>query len=85
MLCPMARVVTAEDLRTRLGQELDALKGADEVVYVSKRGRMAGVLVDVERYAEMLDRLDFLEDSLAALQAREEVTASVPWVEVRGS
>jgi prevent-host-death family protein len=81
----MARVVTAEDLRTRLGQELDALKGADEVVYVSKRGRMAGVLVDVERYAEMLDRLEFLEDSLAALQAREEVSASVPWAEVRGS
>jgi prevent-host-death family protein len=81
----MARVVTSEDLRTRLGQELDALKGGDDVVYVSKRGRMAGVLLDVERYAEMLDRLDFLEDSLAALQAREELGASVPWIEVRGS
>jgi PHD/YefM family antitoxin component YafN of YafNO toxin-antitoxin module len=81
----MARVVTSEDLRTRLGQELDALKGAGDVVYVSRRGRMAGVLLDVERYAEMLDRLDFLEDSLAALQAREELAASVPWIEVRGS
>jgi PHD/YefM family antitoxin component YafN of YafNO toxin-antitoxin module len=81
----MARVVTSEDLRTRLGQELDALKGAGDVVYVSRRGRMAGVLLDVERYAEMLDRLDFLEDSLAALQAREELAASAPWIEVRGS
>ena len=85
MLQGMARIVTAEDLRTRLGQELDALKGADEVVYVSKRGRMAGVLVDVERYAEMLERLDYLEDSLAALQARDEIVATVPWAEVRGS
>jgi prevent-host-death family protein len=81
----MARVVTAEDLRTRLAQVLEALKGAADVVYVSKRGRLAGVLVDVERYAEMLDRLEFLEDSLAALQAREEIAASVPWAEVRSS
>jgi prevent-host-death family protein len=85
MVWSMARVVTAEDLRARLGQELDALKSAGEVVYVSKRGRMAGVLVDVERYAEILDRLEFLEDSLAALQAREQIAASVPWAEVRGS
>ena len=81
----MARVVTAEDLRSRLGQELDSLREATDVLYVSKRGRLTGVLVDVDRYAEMLDRLEFLEDSLAALQAREEIGATVPWTEVRGS
>jgi PHD/YefM family antitoxin component YafN of YafNO toxin-antitoxin module len=81
----VARVVTAEDLRARLGQELDALKAASDVLYVSKRGRLAGVLVDVNRYAEMLDRLEFLEDSLAALQARDELEKSVPWSEVRSS
>jgi prevent-host-death family protein len=81
----VARVVTAEDLRARLGQELDSLKAAGDVVYVSKRGRLAGVLVDVNRYAEMLDRLEFLEDSLAALQARDELEKSVPWSEVRSS
>lgn len=81
----MARVVTAEDLRTRLGQELDSLKAANDVLYVSKRGRLAGVLIDVDRYAEILDRLEFLEDSLAALQARDEVDVSVPWGEVRKS
>jgi PHD/YefM family antitoxin component YafN of YafNO toxin-antitoxin module len=61
------------------------LKAATDVLYVSKRGRLAGVLIDVDRYAELLDRLEFLEDSLAALQAREEVAASVPWTEVHGS
>lgn len=81
----MARVVTAEDLRARLGQELDALKAASDVLYVSKRGRLAGVLIDVNRYAEMVDRLEFLEDSLAALQARDEVEKSVLWDEVRSS
>jgi prevent-host-death family protein len=78
----MPRVITAEDLRARLGRELDALRG-EEAVYVSKRGRLAGVLLDVDRYAELIERLEYLEDSLAALQAREEREATVPWVEVR--
>ena len=77
----MARVVTAEDLRARLGRELDSLK--DDVLYVSKRGRLAGVLVDVDRYADLIERLEFLEDSLAALRAREDAPISVPWSEVR--
>jgi PHD/YefM family antitoxin component YafN of YafNO toxin-antitoxin module len=82
MIRHMARVVTSEDLRARLGRELDMLK--DDVLYVSKRGRLAGVLLDVDRYSELIERLDFLEDSLAALQAREDAAVSVPWSEVRG-
>lgn len=78
----MPRVVTAEDLRARLGRELDALKD-EGAVYVSKRGRLAGVLVDVDRYAELVERLEYLEDSLAALQAREERATAVPWAEIR--
>ena len=80
----MPRVVTAEDLRARLGQELDGLREQRDVLYVSKRGRLAGVLVDLDRYNELVDRLEFLEDSLAALQARDDQAASVPWTEVRG-
>jgi prevent-host-death family protein len=81
----VARVVTSEDLRARLGQELDSLKAAKDVLYVSKRGRLAGVLIDVDRYADLMDRLEFLEDSIAALQAREDVSGTVPWSGVRGS
>jgi prevent-host-death family protein len=79
----MPRVVTADDLRAKLGRELDALRGTEEALYVSKRGRLAGVLIDSERYAELIERLDYLEDSLAALQAREEQDAAIPWPEVR--
>jgi hypothetical protein len=68
-----------------LGQELDSLRAEKDVLYVSKRGRLTGVLIDIDRYAEILDRLEFLEDSLAALQARDELTSSVPWTEVRSS
>jgi prevent-host-death family protein len=77
------RIVTAEDLRARLGRELDALRETKDALYVSKRGRLTGVLVDVDHYAELLDRLEYLEDSLAALQARDERDLAVSWAEVR--
>ncbi|TMF54000.1 MAG: type II toxin-antitoxin system Phd/YefM family antitoxin [Chloroflexi bacterium] len=79
----MARVVTAENLRARLGQELDSLKASSDVVYVSKRGRLAAVLIDVDRYADIVERLEFLEDSLAVLEARRDVEKAVPWKTVR--
>ena len=79
----MPRIVAAEDLRARLGRELDALRESEEALYVSKRGRLAGVLLDADVYAELIDRLDYLEDSLTALQAREERELGVPWAEVR--
>ena len=79
----MSRIVTADDLRARLGRELDALRESDDALYVSKRGRLAGVLLDPDRYAELLERLDYLEDSLAALQARDEAADAVPWAAIR--
>jgi PHD/YefM family antitoxin component YafN of YafNO toxin-antitoxin module len=69
-------------LRAKLGRELDALRESEEALYVSKRGRLAAVLLDPDRYAELIDRLDYLEDSLAALQARDEREEAVPWSEV---
>ena len=69
--------------RQALGRELDALRESEEALYVSKRGRLAGVLLDAERYAELLERHEYLEDSLAALQARDVLDAAVPWAEVR--
>jgi antitoxin Phd len=79
----MARIVTADDLRAKLGRELDTLRESEEALYVTKRGRLAGVLIDPEQYAQLIERLDYLEDSLAALQARDERAAALPWSEVR--
>ena len=79
----MARIVTADDLRARLGKELDALKETEDALYVSKRGRLTAVVLDAEHYAGLVERLDYLEDSLAALQARGERGAAVPWSDVR--
>ena len=77
------RVVTADDLRSQLGHELDRLRSSEEVVFVSKRGRLAAVLIDVEQYRALIERAEYLEDSLAALQAREEVGQAVSWSKVR--
>lgn len=79
----MPRIVTAEDLRARLGRELDALRETDEALYVSKRGRLAAVVLDSEHYAQLIDRLEYLEDSLAALEARDDRETTVAWTEVR--
>lgn len=79
----MPRIVTADDLRASLGRELDALRASDEALYVSKRGRLAAVLLDPDRYAELIERLEYLEDSLAAFQAREERDSTLAWTEVR--
>lgn len=79
----MPRMITADDLRARLGRELDALRESEDALYVSKRGRLTGVLLDADRYADLLERLEYLEDSLAALQARDERDAAIPWDEVR--
>jgi hypothetical protein len=79
----MPRAVAVDHLRARLGRELDTLRDRDEVLYVSKRGRLAGVLLDPKRYEELLDRLDYLEDSLAELQARDERDPAVPWTGLR--
>ena len=77
------RVIAADDLRSQLGRELDQLRSNEDVLFVSKRGRLAAVLIDVERYRELVERTEYLEDSLAALQARDEVDQSVPWSKVR--
>lgn len=80
----MPRMVTIEDLRSRLGRELDALHETGDALYVSRRGRLAAVVLDSEQYAALVERLEYLEDSLAALTAREERESAVPWSEVRG-
>lgn len=79
----MPRIVTSDDLRTRLGREIDAVRETQEALYVSKRGRLAAVVLGADHYAELVERLDYLEDSLAALRAREERDVAVPWDEVR--
>ena len=78
----MSRMITAEDFRARLGRELDGLRETEDALYISKRGRLAAVVIDSEHYAALIERLEYLEDSLAALNAREDRLA-ITWAEIR--
>ena len=62
----MARFVTAEDLRARLGRELDALRETEDALYVSKRGRLTAVVLDSEHFRNAI--FLFTDDSAAELQ-----------------
>jgi hypothetical protein len=37
----------------------------------------------MDRFAALVEHLEYLEDSLAALQARDEANQAIPWSEVR--
>jgi prevent-host-death family protein len=74
-------VVTSSELRARLGTELDGLRETEDALYVSRRGRPAVVVLDAKHYAALVERLEFLEDSLAALTAREHRESAVLWSE----
>jgi prevent-host-death family protein len=64
-------VVGARQLRSELARVLEELSAVGEVV-VTQRGHGKGVLVDFDRYNALLDRLEYLEDSLDAAEGRRE-------------
>ena len=75
----MPRVIGADELRGRLGREIEELRGSREILYVSKRSVLSVAMLDADHLAELLDRLEFLEYSLAALDARGRLEETVPW------
>jgi hypothetical protein len=44
---------------------------------------VAAVLLDPDRYDSLVKRLDYLEDSVAALRARRERESAMLWADVR--
>lgn len=63
----MDRVVPISEVRANLGALLD--EAGEREVYILRHGRPAGVLVSVDAYEHLLNRLEDAEDSLAALSA----------------
>jgi len=79
----MDRFIPAADLEARLGAELDALRETEDALYVAKDGRVVAVALDSEHYSRLLERVDHLEDCLAARTARDERDSSVSWRDAR--
>lgn len=63
------RVMGVRQLRDELASVLDELGTVGEIV-VTQRGEGRAVLVELQRYNDLIERVEYLEDSLDALEAR---------------
>ena len=68
---PIPKTIPVSDLRFNQAELLDNL--AAEPVLLTRQGKAAAVLVDPEQWNTLLARLEFLDDSITALQAKLEL------------
>jgi len=62
------RILPFSDLRIRQAEVLSML--SDEPIVLSQRGRPAAVLVSLEKWDELIARLEDAEDALDAIEAQ---------------
>jgi len=65
------RVIGIRQLRDELASVMEELERRGEVV-ITQRGEGKAVLIDLDRYNELVDRLEYLEDTLDALEGERE-------------
>lgn len=70
------RIIGVRQLRDELARVMDEIGRVGEII-VTQRGEGKAVLVGLDRYNAILDRLEYLEDSLDALEAGWQEAASV--------
>jgi prevent-host-death family protein len=73
------RLIGVRQLRDELASVMDELSRLGEVV-ITQRGEGKAVLMDLHRYNELMDRLEYLEDTLDALEGDRE--GAVPVTEL---
>ena len=61
------KIVGSRQLRDELASVLDELSEVGEII-VTQRGRGRAVMMDLDRYNQLIDRLEYLEDSLDAAE-----------------
>lgn len=65
--------VTVARLRAEMADILARLEPDKGPVYVTQRGLPRAVLMDVEEYRALMDRLEYLDDSLEAMLVNERI------------
>ena len=56
---------------------------AVEAVFIQKHGENAAVLISPERYEQLMDALEEIEDVIAVKAAHEDPNPNIPWDEVK--
>ncbi len=64
-------LVTIAELRARLAEIVKRVGERGSPLYVTQRGQARAVLLGADAYRGLIDQLEYLDDSLEALQAKE--------------
>ena len=56
---------------------------AVEAVFIQKHGENAAVLISPERYEQLMDAVEEIEDVIAVKAALEDPNPNIPWDEVK--
>ena len=73
--------INITDARSHLPELIE--KAESEPVFIERRGHRAAVLVSPERYEQMLDALEEVEDIAAFDAAMAEEGENIPWGQVK--
>lgn len=73
-------VLNADEVSKRLAEVLDL--ATREPVYIEQAGYRVGVVISPERYQQMLEALEEVEDVEAFDAAMAEDGPSIPWAQV---
>lgn len=73
--------INISDARSRLPELIE--KTESEPVFIERRGHRAAVLVSPERYEQMLDALEEIEDIAAFDAAMAEEGQNISWDQVK--
>lgn len=73
------KVVGTRQLRDELASLIEEA-GTLEQIIITQRGQGRAVLLDLDRYNELVDRLEYLEDSLDSLEVERE--GAIPLAEL---
>lgn len=63
--------ITVAQLRARMAEILARLGKASGPVYLTQRGEPRAVLIDIKEYRALMEQLEYLDDSLEIVLARQ--------------
>ncbi len=75
------RTVGMAEARPRLTQLVDEVSHSNEPIFIVAKSRMKAVLVGLDQYNDMVERLEDLSDSLAIMEAKLEGGTLIPFEE----